>query len=118
MLQELKLAEHFGVWLKCGVKKRQLRELCFSHGSGALRVTPACVKYLHAMATPEQGGSVHGSPQGSPVHVPVTAEAVPVPDNTPEEEALLFGTGENPAGQQPNPFAAFGSRSSDFDASD
>ena len=53
---------------------------------------------------------MHGSPQGSPVHVPLTAEEVPVPDNTPEEEALLFGTGENPVGQQPNPFAAFGTQ--------
>ena len=29
---------------------------------------------------------MHGSPQGSPVHVPLTAEEVPVPDNTPEEK--------------------------------
>ena len=45
-----------------------------------------------------------------PVHVPLTVEEVPVPDNTPEEEALLFGTGENPVGQRPNPFAAFGAQ--------
>ena len=53
---------------------------------------------------------MHGSPQGSPVHGALPPEQVPVPDNTPEEEALLFGTGETPVGQQPNPFAAFGTQ--------